>query len=251
MIVCGIDCETTGLDIKKDRITEIGAVLFDASKNWAKLETMNFFVYEPDYAPLSEEIVQITGITDEILKTQGLPFSTVHSALMRFTTGVGCFMAHNAAFDKGILDSECARQGREKFDKDWICTALDLKSNRQFKSWRLAHLALDYGVTVNPKLLHRAVNDVELMGQMLAEAKADVHSMIKFMLTPNIVVQACIPAPWTDGGKGKEAAQKRGYFWERPKYSDETFAKMWVKVLKEDEYEAELKEAPFETKRIK
>lgn len=253
MLVCGIDFETTGLDTEKERITEVGCVILDAANNWESKERLSFFVYEPDYAPQTPEVIELTGITDEILKREGITFQAAHIALDRFVKGAGAqfFVAHNAAYDRAMYMNECKRHGFEPSDLHWVCTFLDLKSNRKFKSNRLMHLALDYGCTVNPKILHRAVNDVELMGQMLAEAKANLQEMVDYGKTPNIVVRAMIPAPWEDGGRGKNAAQALGYTWERPKHGTDTFPKQWVKTIKESEFEDEQRGASFTIKRVK
>lgn len=251
MLVAGIDFETTGLETDKDRITEVGAVIFDTANNWAPVREYNRLVWDPTYKPQVPEVIKVTGITDEMLQKDGVPFLTMFAELLEFLGGIETLVAHNAPFDSAILDHEGIRHGVHAHGFDWICSARDLKSNKQFKSWRLAHLALDYGVTVNPKLLHRAVDDVKLMGQMLAEAKADVNEMIKYMRTPDIIIRAVIPKPWEDGGKGKDAAKERGYSWQQPRGSDKTYPNCWVKIIKEDDLDEEQRTAPFKVQQLK
>lgn len=246
MIVCGIDFETTGLDFTNDRITEIGAVLFDTSKNWEPIATLNDFVYEPDYPKLTEENVKLTGITEEMLKTQGISFGEMLGKLCTFAHTAKYFIAHNKHFDRRILIAELDRHlsgGKgpefiaESLAKPWLCSAEDLKPNRQMKCWKLSHLALDYGVAVDPSKLHRAVADVLLMGEMLAASKVPLADMIKFMQTPSVVVRIDTPGPWEDGGKGVEKAKELGFKWEKIKTPDgeKVFPKQWVKLVKEDE----------------
>lgn len=250
MKVCGIDFESTGLDTNKDRITEIGAVIFDTDKNWEVVSEFNSLVWEPNYPKLTPEVIAITGITQAMLEKDGKAPGEALKALGAFTAEVELFVAHNAPFDQALLLAELKRLGVTS-KKKWVCSARDLKTNRQFKSWRLAHLALDYGVTVNPKLLHRAVDDVKLMGSMLAEAKADINEMIKYMETPDIIIRAVIPKPWEDGGKGKDAAKELGYSWQQPKGSDKTYQNFWVKIIKEDELDEEQRKAPFKVQQLK
>lgn len=249
VLVCGIDFESTGLDTNKDRITEIGAVIFD-TKDWTPLKEFNCLVWEPSYPKLIPEVVAITGITQEMLEKEGKTPKEAILSLGEFTNDVEVFVAHNAPFDQAMLLSELKRHGYSS-KKKWVCSARDLKSNKQFKSWRLAHLALDYGVTVNPKLLHRAVDDVKLMGVMLKEAKADINAMIKYMETPDVIIAAMIPKPWEDGGKGKDAAKELGYSWQQPKGMEKTFQNRWVKVIKEDEFDEEQRKAKFKIEQLK
>ncbi len=98
------DLETTGLSCDDDRIIEIGAVIM---KNGKEIERFQTFV-DPE-RPLRQEIVDLTGITDEMLV--GAP--KVETVLPRFLQFVGdrVLVAHNAKFDTGFIRAECARQG--------------------------------------------------------------------------------------------------------------------------------------------
>ena len=103
-IVC-FDIETTGLDRKRDLITEIGAVVL---KNGQVGESFSTFV-DPK-RPLPRNIVELTGITDEMLV--GAP--SQEEALNAFLDWVGDrpLAAHNAEFDLGFLAEGCRRMGR-------------------------------------------------------------------------------------------------------------------------------------------
>ena len=94
-IVC-FDIETTGLDRRREVIIEIGAVVL---KHGEVGERFNTFV-----APgriLDPKIIQLTGITDEML--EGAP--SQEEALRAFLDFVGDrpLAAHNADFDRGVL----------------------------------------------------------------------------------------------------------------------------------------------------
>ena len=98
------DLETTGLSSQKDRIIEIGAVVL---KNGEELDRFQTFV-DPE-RPLERKIVELTGITDEML--QGAP--KIEEVLPKFLEFVGdrVLVAHNSDFDTGFIRAECERQG--------------------------------------------------------------------------------------------------------------------------------------------
>ena len=103
-IVC-FDIETTGLDRRRDAITEIGAVVL---RDGEVAETFNTFA-DPG-RPLSREITELTGITDEMLR--GAPSQAeAIAAFLDFAAGRP-LAAHNAEFDMGFIAEGCRRMGR-------------------------------------------------------------------------------------------------------------------------------------------
>ena len=98
------DLETTGLSARTDRIIEIGAVIL---KNGVEIDRFQTFV-DPE-RPLERKIVDLTGITDEMLK--GAP--KIEEVLPKFLEFIGdrVLVAHNADFDTGFIRAECNRLG--------------------------------------------------------------------------------------------------------------------------------------------
>ena len=98
------DLETTGLSSRDDRIIEIGAVILKDGKEIDRFQT---FV-DPE-RQLERKIVELTGITDEML--QGAP--KIQEILPKFLEFVGdrVLVAHNSDFDTGFIRAECQRQG--------------------------------------------------------------------------------------------------------------------------------------------
>lgn len=90
------DIETTGLSSTHDRITEIGAVKV---VNGQIIDTYSTFV-NPQI-PLSEKIIKLTGITDNMLKDA----PTIDEIICEFVDFVGdsVLVAHNANFDVGFI----------------------------------------------------------------------------------------------------------------------------------------------------
>ena len=98
------DLETTGLSSRTDRIIEIGAVIM---KNGTEIDRFQTFV-DPE-RPLEKKIVELTGITDDMLK--GAP--KIEEVLPKFLEFIGgrVLVAHNSDFDTGFIRAECTRQG--------------------------------------------------------------------------------------------------------------------------------------------
>ena len=98
------DIETTGLNARDDRMTEIGAVIFSGSEI---RESFNTFV-NPGI-PIPANITELTGIRDsDVAEAPGE--KEAMEAFLRFA-GDRPLIAHNAHFDVGFMTAACLRQG--------------------------------------------------------------------------------------------------------------------------------------------
>lgn len=92
------DIETTGLKVLEgDKITQISAIKIENGKIIGK-----FSEYVNPEQKLSKKIIELTGITDEILQDK----ETIEKVLPRFLDFVGdCIVvAHNGSFDVGFIE---------------------------------------------------------------------------------------------------------------------------------------------------
>ena len=98
------DLETTGLSSLHDTIIEIGAAIM---KGKEVLSTFQMFV-DP-HRPLQPKIIDLTGITDQMLAGQ----PDISEAILQFLDYVGGrpLCAHNADFDIGFVTAACERLG--------------------------------------------------------------------------------------------------------------------------------------------
>lgn len=117
-IVC-VDIETTGLYANRDALTEIGAVLL---RDGEIVDSFHTFV-DPE-RKMPDEIVELTGITDEML--QGAP--KLKDALTNFASFAGghVLAAHNAMFHMKFLRAGCDKCGIF-FDPTYIDTLVMAK----------------------------------------------------------------------------------------------------------------------------
>ena len=251
-----IDFESTGLDAKTARITEIGAMVTDSA--FRPVDGFNVLVWEPGYPALTPENIAVTGITQEMLTTQSdapdKAFKGLAALLQQHH--IDYIIAYNRKYDETLFKAELLRTGNSLHPKmnelaqlPWLCAMEDIESNYKFKSWKQMHVALEYGITVNPKELHRAINDVELMRQILKESGTTPEAMWTWQSSPWMYVAAKVNAPWTDGGKTSNEAKALGFRWQTTG-DDRVFEKTWVKKIKPKQYEELLNKATFSIREI-
>ena len=103
VFIC-LDCESTGLDIKSDRIIEIAAVRFTFDKILSSRETL----VNPE-CPIPDESRAIHNISPEMVASK----PTIKQVLPEFLKMVEghIIMGHGIAFDLGLIAAEAERHG--------------------------------------------------------------------------------------------------------------------------------------------
>lgn len=158
-----IDTKTTGLDHEEDKIVELGIVAFEYNPETAEIVriTGRYSGFEDPGSSISEEVKEITGITDEMVSGQRMDDDQVN-ALARQATLV---IAHNAAFDRKFVESRFPVFA----DVSWGCSV----SQVNWQAERISSRTLEYllykcgGWCFNP---HRAMDDAEgLLGLLLGQ----------------------------------------------------------------------------------
>ena len=153
------DIETTGLSPLTCAITEIGAVKW---KNGEVIDTFSTFV-NPEM-PIPENIVRLTGITDEMVKDAPSVKDAV-SAFLDFAGG-SILVAHNANFDTSFIKQACEVNGLE-FANPYLDTlALSRHLNPTLKRHRLDTLQEYYGLESFNH--HRACDDAKMLGDIFS-----------------------------------------------------------------------------------
>ena len=167
---CVLDIETTGLSFRTEKITEVGAVIY---KNGEVIKEFECFV-NPE-KPIPEEVVEVTHITDDMVKDA----ETIENILPKFLEFIGdrIIVAHNADFDVGFIKYNAEKLGI-KLENTYIDTlrlAKDLFPD--YKKYKLGIIADKLGIKVD--VAHRALDDVitlvkvfKVMQDMLKEKGA-------------------------------------------------------------------------------
>jgi DNA polymerase-3 subunit alpha (Gram-positive type) len=151
------DIETTGLSPLTCTITEIGAVRWRAGEVVDRFST---FV-DPEM-PIPENIVKLTGITDEMVK--GAPKAPVAVAdFLKFSEGA-VLVAHNANFDTSFIKQVCDKNGLVFANSYLDTVALSRHLNPELKRHRLDNLQEHYGLESFNH--HRACDDAEMLSKI-------------------------------------------------------------------------------------
>ena len=232
-LILGIDLETSGLDPKKDRIVELGAVLYD----WELQIPVQMISKIIDPAmengefKISEESEELTGISDHMLGKYGAYEKDVLVELQGLSQFADYRMGHFCNdFDALFMIESYARTAVEEPSLTWLDTSIDIRYPEHIKTRNLKHLAAEHGF-LNP-FPHRAVFDVLTMLRIASCYK--LEDIIARSKEPTVYVQALVSF------EEKDFAKDRGYRWCAPR-------KIWWRSWKLSDYEADKMECGFRT----
>jgi len=153
------DLETTGLNSREDRIIEIGAVIIKDGR-----EVDRFQTFVNPRRQLRQQIVELTGITEEML----IDAPDIEQVLPEFLQFVGdrTVVAHNADFDTGFIRTACKEQGIEYPFTSVDTLALSQVLMKQLKQHKL-NLIAD-AMNLPEFNHHRAADDAVICGMIMA-----------------------------------------------------------------------------------
>jgi DNA polymerase-3 subunit epsilon len=249
MLLLGLDFETTGLSFTDDRITEIGAVLWDTDARMP-VQIFNTLVKHPDCPPITDEITRLTGITQAMLDYYGVAPAPAFRRLGMMLAQAGVAVAHNGnGFDRPMLEAQMLRFSAVPETATivsalaatpllWVDTCMDVPYPPAITTRKLVHLAAEHGF-LNP-FAHRAVFDVLTMLKVLDGYIATpdaLESVLESARQPTVTMQALVSFD------DREKAKARGYRWK----SD---TKQWLRHMKAHQAEAERAECGFKTEII-
>ncbi len=153
-----VDVETTGLRPGRNRITEIGIVLFDGREI---LETFTS-LFNPEQR-LPAGISEMTGITQEML--EDAPYFYEEAGRIAELTENAIFVGHNVRFDYSFVVEEFKRLGYS-YRRQKLCTLqLMRKHFPGLPSYSLGRLIHHFDIPVKNR--HRALDDALATTQLL------------------------------------------------------------------------------------
>ena len=148
------DIETTGLDIDKDQIIEIAAIRVIGGTVGERFHTLI-----TTEKPLSKKIIELTGISDELLMSSGVPLEEATESFLKFVSS-DIVVAHNASFDSEFIQVACEECDLDDFNNEAIDTIyLAKKKIPTAANYRLETLVSL--LNLDNKCPHRAESDCE------------------------------------------------------------------------------------------
>ena len=164
MTYLAIDLEMTGLNVKKDRILEIGALRMENGKPAGEFSAL----INP-HCHIPETITQLTGITQEMAEA-GEELADVLPRFLEFA-GELPLLGHNLSFDYSFL-KQAFTNAKQPFERAGIDT---LKLARRFlpreQKKKLTELRTLFRIDTGT--VHRAVSDACAAAQVYERLLAD------------------------------------------------------------------------------
>jgi DNA polymerase-3 subunit epsilon len=227
-----LDTETTGISHSDSEVIQICLLPFIYARSPDLSHTFIIGVYPPyvgfqePSTPLTQEIIDLTGITMDMLVGQSIDIPQIEDILEK----TEFVIAHTAQFDRPFTHGISPKFSQKK----WACSLSNVPWREfGFESLKLTHLAADLGFYFEP---HQADKDclagLAILAQVNAKTKESYfQKMIENAEKDSITIRAQY-APF----EAKDVLKQRGYGW---KDGSDGVIKGWETVVSVDEAEEE------------
>lgn len=209
MFVLGLDYETTGLDHAKDRVLEIGAVVWDMRAR-AAVHFHSDYVLGPDWPLPDAEAQAITGIDPEWVRKFAVSDVDALTKLNKIASQCSYIVAHNAEFEMNFTMNWLKRNGDphpELKKLPWIDTKIHLPYPSKISVRDLVSLCSHHGF-FNPHP-HRAFWDAWAMLKIMDQYAERFDEVVANSQSPRFKV-------WSKGitFNTKDLPKSLGYYWD-------------------------------------
>ena len=172
------DTETSGLDFINDRIIEFAMIVVE---NGRIIDSYDEFINIGRAIP--QNIINLTGITNEILRNEGVDEKKVACDIKERITDNTLMIAHNCQFDLLFLYQLLKRNFPDEADDiilnlKWLDTLTVLKDRTEYPH-TLSEVVEHYKVEkVN---FHRAVDDTKALYYITLKMKDDRDDLVEYI----------------------------------------------------------------------
>ena len=178
-----LDTETSGLSCRMDEIIEFAAVrlVWDGSDFVTDAEA-DEFVRRTNDRRLDPRIVGLTGITDELLREEGISKAAFAALLAGLLPPRTLIVAYNAQFDLLFLYHFLDRCGDARLLQNQ--PKLDLLTvyrDRRAYPHRLSNAIEAYGLQDSVQNSHRAIDDVRATVAVMREMAAERDDLAQYI----------------------------------------------------------------------
>lgn len=163
-----LDIETTGLDVQHDHIIEIGAI-------WVKGEELReFHTLVCTHMSVTSNIMELTGINNEMLDRKGVSIEEALSELCEFI-GEEKIVGYNISFDTCFINRVLQKIGRQPINNRTLDLLKLVKREKKYMlNYQLSSVLHAYGI--QKQVQHRALKDCYLLHELISKLnKFDEH----------------------------------------------------------------------------
>ena len=183
------DTETTGLEADSCQIIELAAIRIEQTERGTlrMASSADLFIKLPAGQRIPEKIVELTGITDELLKAEGVTeaeAAATFTEMIRNDKGPVLLVAHNAQFDLLFIKAMLWRHkgdGEEMFEAADYLDSLTVYKDRRAYPHKLANAIVAYKLEGKVQNSHRAIDDVAALFEVckaMDNERADLLSYV-------------------------------------------------------------------------
>lgn len=165
------DLETTGFNPKTEDIIDVGVVALQPLEGtWVTVQTENMLVRTP--RRLSEKIISLTGITDNML-LQGVEPEVLAELFERLLTPKTLVIAYNLQFDLSFVHYFMKRHRPYFTFQGDVLDLLTVYKDVQEYPHRLENALATYNIPIEHA--HRAFDDAEATAKLLARLNEGIN----------------------------------------------------------------------------
>jgi DNA polymerase III subunit epsilon len=227
-----LDTETTGTDTESDRVVELGLVAFDFEPSTGAIVRISgvYDSLEDPGVPIPAEVTAIHGITDEMVAGARID----DSAVAAFVAGAQWVVAHNAAFDRPVIERRLPL-----FESlPWVCSYAEIPWRQEgIGGSKLEYLANSQGFFYDG---HRSETDcralLEVLRKPLPKSGAIAWQRLLESGARSSYRIWAVDAPF----EAKDLLRARGYRWDARR-------RCWHRTMGREEATAE---APWLKQRV-
>lgn len=162
-----VDTETTGLHPHKDSIIELAWIF---CRNGHLISRGSHLLQHRE--PLSTEIKQLTGITDEML-WHATPWTALMPDFTKLIQEASFMVAYNADFDRRFLERAYKNEGSALPVLPWVDPCVFIKEFDKYKKGKkLTDASKRWGINLHGA--HRALADATATAELLMKMRARI-----------------------------------------------------------------------------
>lgn len=178
------DCETTGLDPFKNHVIELACCKFkNENNNYILIDKIDVLI-KIDY-PLPSNIINLTGITDDMLLNQGISeLDAAKEFYNRFISNSDnkkLFIAYNAPFDINFISQMLKRNGYSFPNNSDYLDVMTVFKDRASYPHRLVNAIENYHLSEKFSNSHRAIDDCLACFEVLLSMGKEYDDIVNYV----------------------------------------------------------------------